>query len=433
MKVQPKVRIKSNRPTTTIQSRDMRPSKRLAMRTYLELVDLDTILNSANSCEDKTSLLEQVIKTGLDHVMPMRKRRVLSTEPPWITSSLKNLLQKQQSALSRGDDQMFRELRNRVNRERKMCRANYYQDKDLKKCKPSEWWKEVKKLSGRSVASTAQSDTLKSLQHLHEGIDQIGLANIINEAFLSPMHCFTPLPAAFPCTTFSNCSENSLVLSVESVRKKLSKLNPCKENGPDNILGWMLKEHADILAGLVSDILNYSYREGRLPSSWKHAYVVPVPKEKPVREVNKHLPPISLTPISSKMSEAYVVNTFVKPAVLERIDPQQFGAVAKSSTTHALISMLHSWLESTDGNGATTRALLFDFRKAFDIIEHHFLAQKLSSYDFPESIMCWILDFLTNRRQRVRLSCGCVSEWRAVPAGVPQGTELGPLVISHND
>ena len=86
------------------------------------------------------------------------------------------------------------------------------------------------------------------------------------------------------------------------------------------------------------------------------------------------------------MSEAYVVDTYVKPAVLERIDPQQFGAVAKSSTTHALISMLHSWLESTDGNGATTRALLFDFRKAFDLIDHHVLAQKLSSYDFPESV-----------------------------------------------
>ena len=27
------------------------------------------------------------------------------------------------------------------------------------------------------------------------------------------------------------------------------------------------------------------------------------------------------------MSEAYVVDTYVKPAVLERIDPQQFGAV----------------------------------------------------------------------------------------------------------
>ena len=211
----------------------------------------------------------------------------------------------------------------------------------LKKSKPSEWWK-VKKLSGRSLASSAQSDTLQSLQHLYESIDQIGLANIINEAFLSPMYCFTPLPAAFPCTTFSNYSENPLVVSVESVRKKLSKLNPCKANGPDNIPGWLLKENADILAGPVSDILNYSYREGRLPSSWKHADVVPEPKQRPVRDVNKHLRPISLTPILSKISEGYVLDTYVKPAVLEWIDPQQFGALPKSSTTHALISMLHS-------------------------------------------------------------------------------------------
>ena len=121
--------MKSNNSTTTIQSRDMRPSKRLAIRTYLESVDFDTILNSADSCEGKTLLLEQIIKTGLDHVVPMRTRKVHSTEPPWITSSLKNLPQKRQSALSRGDDQMLRELRNRVNRERKMCRTNYYRAK----------------------------------------------------------------------------------------------------------------------------------------------------------------------------------------------------------------------------------------------------------------------------------------------------------------
>ena len=130
IEVQPKVRIKSNNSTSTIQSRDMCPSKRLAMRTYLESVDLDTnILNSADSCEGKILLLEQIIKIGLDHVMPMRTRKVHSTEPPWITSSLKNLLQKRKSALSRGDDQMFRELRNCVNRQRKMCGANYYQAK----------------------------------------------------------------------------------------------------------------------------------------------------------------------------------------------------------------------------------------------------------------------------------------------------------------
>jgi len=236
----------------------MHPSKRLAMRTYLESVDLYTKLNSANSCENKTSLLEQIIKTGLDHVMPLRTRRVHSTEPPWITSSLKNLIQNRQNALSRGDDQKFCELRNRVNRERKICQESYYQAKvdHLKKCEPSEWWNEVKKRSGCSLASMAQSDALKSIQLLYKGINQIGLANIINEAFLMPMHCFTPLPAAFPCATSRNYHENPLVVLVESVQMKLSTLSPHKANGPDNIPGWLLKEHTDILAGPVSDILN---------------------------------------------------------------------------------------------------------------------------------------------------------------------------------
>ena len=44
--------------------------------------------------------------------------------------------------------------------------------------------------------------------------------------------------------------------------------------------------------------------------------------------------------------------------------------------------------------------------------------------------MCWILDFLTNRGQRVKLSCDCVSEWRAVTAGFPQWTKLGLSVTN---
>ena len=100
-----------------------------------------------------------------------------------------------------------------------------------------------------------------------------------------------------------------------------------------------------------------------------------------MREVNKDLCQISLTPILLKIAQDYVVNLFVKPAVLKEIDPNQYGTVPRSSTTQALISMLHFLNVSTGGNGATTRVILFDYKKAFDVIDHRLLLNKLATYD----------------------------------------------------
>ena len=87
--------------------------------------------------------------------------------------------------------------------------------------------------------------------------------------------------------------------------------------------------------------------------------------------------------------------------------------------------MLHFLNASTDGNGATTGVVLFDYKKAFDLIDHRLLLNKLATYDIPQWVLEWITDFLTHRKQRVKLSQDCFSEWELVPAGVPQRTKLG--------
>ena len=121
----------------------------------------------------------------------------------------------------------------------------------------------------------------------------------------------------------------------------------------------------------------------------------------------------------SKIAEEFVVEEHVKPAILAKIKKNQFGAIPKSSTTFALITMFHKWTKDTDGNGATTRVVLFDFRKAFDLIDHNILATKLATLNIPHKIECWIIDFLKHRSQRVKLADDCKSEWRDIPAGVP--------------
>ena len=433
IEVKPKARNLLPPPRTKVKSRDLRPSNRLALSLYLQEVDIPALISVGNSCSEKVSILETIVNTGLDTILPVRSKTIHFNEPPWVNPVLKDLIKRRQRALAQENFPLFRLLRNRVNRERKICRGKYYEAKvaHLKECKPSMWWKEVKKLSGMSSASRGPDDFTKSLQHIDGASNKQGLANIINEAFILPMSDFSPLPADFQLDQDQTDAPllSPLVVSALSVYRKLSALNPTKAQGPDGIPAWLLKENADILMLPVTDILNSSYREGRLPPSWKVADIVPIPKQRPVKDINKHLRPISLTPVLSKIAEEFVVEEHVKPAMLKKVGSNQYGCIPKSSTTHALISMIHTWTKYTDGNGATVRVVLFYYRKAFDLIDHFILARKLGKLDLPHGIVCWIIDFLKCRKQRVKLERDCKSEWKDIPAGVPQGTKLGPWLF----
>ena len=175
--------------------------------------------------------------------------------------------------------------------------------------------------------------------------------------------------------------------------ESLCWINLAKAQGPDSILGWLLKKNADLLAPPILDFLNTSFCEGRLPLSWKKTGIVPVSKQRPIQDVNKDLRSISLKPIMSEIAEDYVVHNFVMQAVLKKIDKKQYGTIPKLCTTHVLVSMIHNWYVSSDGNAATIRVVLFEFRKAFNIINHSILVRKPSDNDIRNHILWWITDF----------------------------------------
>jgi hypothetical protein len=84
------------------------------------------------------------------------------------------------------------------------------------------------------------------------------------------------------------------------------------------------------------------------------------------------------------VAEDYIVDKFVKPAVLRRVDPNQYGAIPRSSPVFPLLSTIHKRNAATAGTGATVRVILFDFKKAFDLIDHHLLLSKIKTYDLPQ-------------------------------------------------
>ena len=64
----------------------------------------------------------------------------------------------------------------------------------------------------------------------------------------------------------------------------------------------------------------------------------------------------------------------------------------------------------------------FDFREAFDFVDHHLLIAKLFRLGVKPTIVNRIIDFLRDRKQRVKLNGDCFSSWLNVLAAVRQGT-----------
>ena len=135
------------------------------------------------------------------HTKTIKKRL---DDPPWMTQHLKFLIQQRQKALAKGHDQLFKSLRNRVNRERKQCRSKDYDSKvsQLKVSDPKQWWKSVKYLCGMGPVNhkydlrhlQSLSSTGDKTNETNEGNASLSqLANTINQTFLEPMNTFQPL------------------------------------------------------------------------------------------------------------------------------------------------------------------------------------------------------------------------------------------------
>lgn len=282
----------------------------------------------------------------------------------------------------------------------------------------------MKLLLGLKSSST---QPLQSLAMSTSQGDMDVFVNEVNDFFqsvsghldaLSPDNHYLSLDCSLP---------EEFTVSVSEMEKRLLSLSTKKCSGPDGLPAWIFHDFAHILAGPLASIANASLREGHIPDQWKLSDTVPIPKVIPARTIDTDLRPISITPVAAKAIEYFPVK-FMRESVMENIDPNQFGGVHGSSTAMALLKMVDYISKSTDESSNKVRMLLCDFSKAFDLVDHTILVDKLNSMGVHESLIKWSANFLRNRSQRVRLGPH-LSEKLVMNAGCPQGTLLGPLAF----
>jgi len=89
--------------------------------------------------------------------------------------------------------------------------------------------------------------------------------------------------------------------------------------------------------------------------------------------------------------------------------------------------MMHHWHTAVD-NAESVRTVFIDFAEAFDRMDHSVLVVRLVALGLPDVIVRWTGAFLRERRQRVKIG-DTLSDWLQMPAGMPQGSHLGPLTF----
>ena len=222
-------------------------------------------------------------------------------------------------------------------------------------------------------------------------------------------------------------------ISVNVTEAAIANVKINKATGPDKIPPWFVRDFAQQLAGPVTSIFNSSLREGMLPKFWKTATVIPLPNKRPPESIENDIRPIALTPILAKVFDSIVLK-WVDNIIIPQIDDKQFGGMAVIGTTDALVEMLHKWYEANDEPGIIVRVLLLDYSKAFDLINHETLINKLVAMNLPADIVRWMAAFHLDREQTVKIG-ESVSQPGYSNRGVPQGTLSGPmnLLVYIND
>ena len=135
-----------------------------------------------------------------------------------------------------------------------------------------------------------------------------------------------------------------------------------------------------------------------------------------------------MLPVLTKVIERHVHDSLYSYLCVNNlIYSKQSGFRKRHSTETALIRIIDELLFNLDSDRVSDM-ILIDYCKAFDMVDHSILLQKLQACGLDNKLLIWFRSYLNERRQLVSMG-NIESPTTRVRHGVPQGSIMGPLLF----
>ncbi|KAH7933376.1 hypothetical protein HPB49_012038 [Dermacentor silvarum] len=286
-------------------------------------------------------------------------------------------------------------------------------------------WRLLRSLLNPAATRTSSQHALRKILDSYDTVE--ALYQDPRDTYIAPYDKLTHPDYTGPPSINLDLSDP---FTLHELRAAVSALQRNTCPGQDKVSNCHLRNLADSDYDFLHSVMNNAWNTGDLPSAWKHAEIIFIPKPgKPPALASLRL--TSLTSSIAKLMERLVLrrlqrfleNTSYLPATL-------IAYREHISTQDAFLQIPHDILSGP--STSQLRAILALYlSKAFDNVTHDSMLQELARTCCGARMYNYVRSFLRGRSYSLRFADAPTSSvYSHSQRSIPQGSVLSPLLFN---
>lgn len=291
----------------------------------ISAIDWTTILSRCSDVDDMFDSFYSNLNKIVDKHVPLKqlsKKEIKISCKPWITKGLRTSIRKKKKLYVkfmktklRYYETKYKIYRNKLSKLVKVSKKKYYDFFLENSNNIKNIWKGIKQI----ITLKPQKTNLPTKLVTGDSIltDSKSIANAFNDFFsnignnlarsipevssISPLD-YLPVP---PTSSFF-----LFPVTSSEIEEEILNLHSRKATGPFSIPTELLKLLKHVVSKPLEILFNYSFSQGKVPSSFKIARVIPIHKKGSLTSVDNYRP-ISLLSIFNRLLEKLMYNRLI--------------------------------------------------------------------------------------------------------------------------